>query len=401
MPDRTRPYTASADDYEVTGDNSQWETVTPTGTTPPGPTWGERAREALPNIGGMAGGLVGGSRSNPVGMVLSAIGGAGGEGFRQTIAALQGDWANVPPDLRAQVSAIVNEGIKQGGLEGAGRYVIGPLTKLFGRSVYRSALKPPKAVRDEFGGRDVTKTLVEAGVPITRSGAGTAKVEGLLTQAGQDTAATIAAADAAGAARVPMREVVSSLDRTRGTVANRVVRGGAQQQVADTRRAALAENPRRVPLARAQAMKQAEQDLAIQAYRAEARGAPVNSLETSMHEDLARGLREAIERRVPGIRNKNKRTQDLIGALKAITAAEGRIANNNMLGMGDALALGTAGMGYSVGGPTGAALGLVQEVLTRPEMASRLGIAFDRAGKPIVTPQILRAVNEAIGQLGE
>ena len=368
---------------------------------PKAKTWTDSAVDALPTIGGMAGGLLGGTRANPIGMLLAGIGGAGGEGMRQTLSALQGRWDEVPPDIQAQIQAIITEGAKQGGMEGMGRYVLGPITKLFGRAMYRSALKPPKVVRDEFGAKAVTNTLVDAGVPISRTEAGTAKVEGLLRGAGKETADTISAAEAAGAPAVNMRPVVQSLDRTRGKVSERVVRGPARQQVDEFRNAALAENPAPVSLSRAQGMKQAEQDLAIQAYKAEARGAPVNSIETSMHEDLARGLREAIERRIPSIADKNKRTQDLIGALKAITAAEGRIANNNLIGMGDMLSLGT-GMGAfaATGRPSAAALGILQEVMTRPEIASRLGIALDRAGRPQITPQVLRALSEAVNQLG-
>lgn len=355
--------------------------------------------EALPTAGGMAGSLIGGGKSNPLAMLLSAAGGSVGEAYRQALTAMSGDWERVPPDVQGQIKAILAEGIKQGGLEGAGRYVMGPIAKLFGRALYRSALKPPVAVRQEHGAKEVANTLVEAGVPITRNEAGAAKVEKLLRESGQDTAQTLAAAEAAGAKPVTMRPVVQSLERTRGKVGERVVREGPQNEVRAMRDAALRENPRPIPLTQAQKMKQAEQDLALQAYKNEARGAPVNSVETSMHEDLARGLREAIERRVPGIRAKNKRTQDLIGALKAITAAEGRIANNNLVGMGDALALGTTGVGFAAGGAPGAALGIIQEVLTRPEIASRLGIALDRAGKPQVTPQILRALSEAVNQL--
>lgn len=361
---------------------------------------GASMTSALPTIGGMLGGLAGGSKSNPIGMLLAATGGAGGEAYRQVLSALEGQWDDVPPDAQSQISAIIQEGAKQGGLEGMGRYVLGPIMKIFGRVMYRSALKPPKAVRDEFGGKAVANTLVEAGVPITRTNRGTEKVEGMLRTAGRDTAETIAAAEAAGTRGSTMRPILQSLDRTRADVNQRVVRGPALQQVQEFRDAALAENPGRIPPTRLQGMKQAEQDLAIKAYKAEARGIPINNLETSMHEDLARGLRESIERRIPSIANKNARTQDIIGALRAITAAEGRIANNNLIGMGDMLSLGT-GMGSfaATGRPSAAALGILQEVLTRPEIASRLGIVMDRAGRPQITPQALRVVYETVNQL--
>lgn len=391
-------FPADATDAEI---SAALETPPASARGKPARSWTDAAIDALPSVGGTLGGLAGGTKFNPIGMGLAAIGGAGGEGFRQTLEAIRGNWDQVPPDLQSQLTSIIEEGVKQGGLEGAGRYILGPLSQMLGNGVYRSVLKVPKPARDEFGGHAVTDTLIKAGVPITRTGSGTEKVGALLGQAGQDTASTIKAAEAAGAKPVTMRPVVKALQGTKEKVADRVIRTGPENEVRAARDAALAENPGPIPVSRAQAMKQAEQDLAVQAYKAEAKGAPINSIDTSVHEDLARGLREAIERRVPGIRNKNLRTQQLIGALKSISAAEGRIANRDPIGMGDALALGTGTAGYHMAGAEGAALGILQEVLTRPEIASRLGIALDRAGKPMVTPQILRAVDEAVNQMTE
>lgn len=362
-----------------------------------------RLIEALPTIGGMAGGLVGGGKSNPFGMLLAATGGAGGEGVRQALSAISGDWERVPPDAQSQMTAILTEGVKQGGIEGAGRYVLGPIMKIFGRAMYRSALKPPVAVRQEFGGKEVTNTLVDAGIPITRTGRGTEQVEGMLKAAGKDTADTIAkqrSASGLGSRPGTIRPVLKSLKNTQAEIDKGAVRAADSEKVQQFRDTVLRENPDRMGASRMQQMKQAEQDLALNAYKAEMRGAPVNSLETSMHEDLARGLREAIERRIPSIADKNKRTQDIIGALKAITAAEGRIANNNLIGMGDLLSLGTGlGAAAATGRPSALAMGVLQEVLTRPEIASRLGIVMDRAGKPQITPQMLRTLNEAVNQV--
>lgn len=403
---RTRPYVLAPGEFEMAqtqqtvlapGEYSlPGESRTPPPNTPSVMSE-SRLVDALPTIGGMAGGLVGGSKSNPFGMLLAATGGAGGEGLRQALSAISGDWDRVPPDAQSQMSSILAEGVKQGGLEGVGRYVLGPIMKIFGRAMYRSALKPSVALRKEFGGKKITDTLVDAGIPITRTERGTEQAEKMLAAAGKDTMDTIAAS---GAKPGTIRPVLKSLDATRGDVSKRVVRGPAEQEIQAFRDTALKENPGQIPVTRLQEMKQAEQGLALQAYKAEMRGAPVNSLETSMHEDLARGLREAIERRIPSIADKNKRTQDIIGALKAITAAEGRIANNNLIGMGDILSLVSgAGAAAVTGRPSMAAIGVLQEVLTRPEIASRLGIVMDRAGKPQITPQMLRAVNEAVNQL--
>lgn len=377
----------------------------------------QRVTDAIPDVMATGYSLAGGGKSTPVGMLLSGLGGAAGEGYKQLAqhaTEIPGAVADVTRNLFQYPGATMSgfargagegavasglEGAKQSVFEGVGRKVIAPVMRSAGNAIYRSALKPSVAVRAEFP--NAARTLVNEGVPITRSGAGTEQAAQALGAAAADTKATIAAAEAAGAKPVNMRPVAQSLERTRASVSDQAVRAADVKKVDAIRDALLKENPAPVPLTQAQAMKQAEQGRAIQAYKKQARGVPVNELRLSAREDIARGLREAIERRVPGIVDKNKRTQELIGALKAISAAEGRIANNNIIGMGDALSALTAFGGYQAAGTRGVAAGIIQEVLTRPEVASRLGIALDRAGKPVITAQALRAINEAVSQLSD
>lgn len=358
----------------------------------------DRAVASLPAAGAMAASSLAGGRSNPVGIGLAAVGGAAGEAWRQTISALRGDWDQVPATMVERAQQIVTEGLKQGGIEGAGRYVLAPLLRLFGQTVYRGALKPSNSVREEFPG--VTAVAVREGLPITRAAVGTDKAARLVSESGAATRRTLEAAEAAGAKPVTMRPVAQSLARTRASVADQAIREADLKRVQTIRDRLLTENPRGVPLSRAQTMKQAEQKRAIAAYKKQARGQPVNELRLSAREDIARGLREAIERRVPDVGPMNKRTQELIGALKAVAAAENRIANNNILGGTEAVSgIITIGAGLRGDLKTAAALGLLTEVLTRPELASRLGIVFDRAGRPRVTPQALRTIGEAVNQV--
>lgn len=371
-------------------------------------TWVDTAVDLIPAAGATVGGVLGGAAGLPtfgIGAAPGALIGAsslaaGGESLRQLINHYRG--VDAPATAADAATQIAKEGVMGGVGEGVGRYVVAPVLEAAGRGLYRSVLKPPIAVRQDFGGDAVTNTLIQAGVPISRSGAGEAKTLELLRNAGRDTANTIAEAEAAGVPPIPMRAVVGSLYRTRAKVAERAVRTPALSQIRDFSNMVLSDNPALVSPTRAQAMKQAEQELAINAYKAEMRGAPV-TLEPSMHEDLARGLRQAIERRIPSTASKNQRTQDLIGALKAITSAEGRIANRDFIGMGDVLSL-ASGLGATAatGNPYGLAVGVLQEVLTRPEIASRLGIALDRSGQMArskFTPSILRVIGEAVDQL--
>lgn len=358
-----------------------------------------RAVESLPNVGGLVGSLLGGTKSTPLGVFTASVGGMAGETLRQALSAMLGEWERVPADMQGRLAQVIVEGVKQGGMEGIGRGVVGPILQTGGRVLYRSALKPSVAVRKEYGGEEVTNTLVDAGVPITRTGRGMEQVEAMLGASGRDTAAAIAAAEQSGVRGSTLRAPLLSLDRTRATVADRALRESAERDIATFRDDVLRQNPGVLPLTRLQQMKQAEQDLAIKAYQAELRGA-TPTLEPSLHEDLARGLKEAIERRIPTIANRNARTQDIIGALKAIIDAEGRIANNNLIGLGDVMSLGTGlGAASVTGRPSTLALGVLQEVLTRPEIASRLGIVMDRVGKPQVTSQALRVLSETMNQI--
>lgn len=399
--------------YTVNPDTLQPLSVRPEDLSPVSsmPTFEDQTRiswddavETLPTVMGGAMSLAGGGRSTPVGMLLAGIGGAGGEGYRQAINALQGDWDQVPPDLRSQAQAIVQEFATQGGTEGIGR-AFGPLLKFFGRAMYGTALKAPKAVHQEYP--TVVKDAVAAGIPITRSKAGTAKAERVLDEAGDKVSEALAIAQARGAAPVDMVTATQATHRTAQEIGKQAAPAAGLSRLQRRRADILRQNPPDIDLARAQEMKRAEQKLAIQAYRARAKGAPVNDVDTAVHEDVARGLREQIEQSADavGVENVgplNADVQRKIGVLKAVEGAEDRIANNNLIGMGDFLSAGFGlGTGAAVDPIAGAGTFLLTEGLTRPEIASRVGIGLDRTGNPRVTPNLLRALQVLSGLLGE
>ena len=114
--------------------------------------------DALPSILGTGFSLAGGSKALPTGMLLSALGGAAGEGVRQVVRSAQGKWDQVPATMGDRVKAMGREAVGQGGLEGLGRgaaKIVTPVAK----AAYGLAMRPAKALQKEYG----LRTLINQG----------------------------------------------------------------------------------------------------------------------------------------------------------------------------------------------------------------------------------------------
>ena len=110
--------------------------------------------DALPSILGTGFSLAGGSKALPTGMALSALGGAAGEGIRQVVRSVQGQWDQVPETMGARLKSIGREAVGQGGLEAVGRgasKAIAPVAK----AAYGLALRPAKALQKEYGLKNI------------------------------------------------------------------------------------------------------------------------------------------------------------------------------------------------------------------------------------------------------
>src|SRR3990167_5117870 len=316
--------------------------------------------------------LAAGSKAKPTGMVMATLGGVMGEATRQAIRAMEGRWDEVPPDLMRQAKAVFAEGVRQGGTEGFGR-ALGGMIKLFGRGIYRGAQKPPEVIRREF--KTVSRDALDEGIPITRTGRGTQVAEDRLKQSGAETERILATAQSAGARPVNPRTVAHALGAVRDQIGDQPLREADLQRLQTIRDQFLKENPTSIPLTRAQRMKQRAQQQATQAYKLRERGAPVNNIDLAADEAIARGFREAIERRAPQVASQNERTQRLIGVARATERAEERVANRNPIGMGDFLSLGSGvGVGTQIDPVLGVAVGAGTTLINRPEIASRVAI---------------------------
>ncbi len=278
---------------------------------------------------------------------------------------------------------------------------VGAGMKAGARTLYRSALKPGKGVREatiagvrRSGGDVATEELLKNSIPITRSGKGQDMARQLVTQSRQGADDLIAAAEANGGATIPpiaalgnMKPVVDQARNTAG-----LGKANPMPGVIARAKAFMGANPDGMSLTQAQALKRTAQAASDDTYRAMERGQVVDEIGALFDKQQATGLRQALEQRVPGLAAQNANTQRLGTAARAVAEAEGRIANNNMIGMGDALALGSGIAGTATLGPEGALLGVLQSLLTRPETASRIAIGGYKAGGAAQNEQVRRVL---------
>lgn len=312
----------------------------------------QRTKDNPAKFGAQVGaGLLGGGAPRAiVGMLRAALGGAGGAGFGIAAdAARRGPSPTMGDDAKTMA--------RDGGLaalgEGVGRGVMA-VAKAGGKLLYRTALRPSMGLQREFG--DVAETGLREGAPV--SDAGLARTGDELSLSADKVKRLIADAEAAGAPPVTTREVASEFGDVfqQGRRQAQLGKPDPRPPVVGRLRAFDARNPNGIPLTRAQELKGEAQDLASRAYRAEDLGNPINDLSAASDKAMARGLRQGIETRVPEVGPLNQRSQELIGLERALEDATRR----NVPGVGSVRTL----------------LGDFA-----PNVASRAGIGFDRAGK--------------------
>lgn len=332
--------------------------------TPAGPPMGGW----LPTAGGMVGSLVGTLAGPPGRLAGAAAGGALGKGAEML---LDDQPQSFGEGMRAMGGAALGQGAAEGLGMGAGK-----LLKAGAPRLYQSMLKPAAALRAEFP--TVVNDAIDAGVGI--GGRGIEKVGKLIRGSSQQVSDRIALMQRAGAPPVDMKQVVGKLVNTEQKIGQEPMRAAKLGQLSDIRSQVLSENPHPIPLVEAQKMKQGAQRVASQGYRQINSGADINRVPLDANMDIAGGLKEAIEQRVPGVGALNAHTQRLMGVEDALTAAEGRISNNQPIGMNALIASGVGAGTYGASGDsglgTGAGLGVL--ALTNPYLASRLAIGADR-----------------------
>jgi len=269
----------------------------------------------------------------------------------------------------------VTRGAGEGALEGFGQGV-GTALRVGGKALYSGALKASKALRNEFP--DLVQQLMDNGRLITRGSAEAA--EDAVSVSSQKADALTAAA-VPGSTNMSVLEVARPFIKVDDRVTKQVRAGVLPDQekrkvVARINRMFQEAGNLGYSLSEATELKRVAQDAATGAYNQMRRG-NISQLST---EDLldaatARGFKEAIERRVPGVREANLETQKLIGQSSALNDAVGRTENQIPFGNVSDLVAMRAG---SLSDPL---LGTAVKAGAFAPTASALAIAANRLGK--------------------
>jgi hypothetical protein len=325
---------------------------------------GKFANLALPIAGGIVGGIPGAAAGAAAGGILDRASGGRPITARGTItdAALGAAGQAAGP--------LIGKGIQKAG-------------RLVGRGLVRASVRPSAAVRRDFGGSAaVADALLDERVA-TSAGAGrkigeSARETTALLQQAAPTSTPIRPAELLDdalpvAERSAMRGRLGMVDDTADDIMNRLAR---------MERA----NPNGIDLTDAQDLKREAQDLATRVYRARAMGNDVTNLSAETDEAVAKGLRKAIEARVPAVGPQNARTQRLIGVQRALGEAEDRPHN-----LTDMLALLSAGGSLASGHPGPLVAGMAVRALASPRAGASAGIAANELGKALGNPTTSRA----------
>jgi hypothetical protein len=355
--------------------------------------------ENLPTLGGMAGGLVGTAIPIPgvgttagvlAGGALGAgLGGFLGAGGRALAREAEGATAPTAGELAADMGG-------QAALQGGSQAVGGALMKgvgVAGRGLMNVALRPGSKLALEFP--NLARTAIREGVNV--SPAGLEKAVGLRNAYSAEVDDIVAAANA-GAPPVRAPEVMGafkpSFTAAREQIDAALPQGqGALADVAARARATAQSfggtpavpgtpaMPGGIDLMTAHTRKGTLQDAASAAYKQQAAGQPINSIDAGLNKNLAKAYQTAVESRAPAVIPGNQRTQELIGLQRAIQQRAGSS------GMSQYLLPTVAGVATGYGSfqagadPVKAAgIGAVGAAAMNPAVLGRGALMLGRAG---------------------
>jgi len=272
------------------------------------------AVDALPAVGGMVGGALGGGLAVPTGPGAlatatggAALGGGFGESLRQMARRAIG--APAPQSGLEAVGGIAKEGAIQGGAQAVGG-VLGGGLKMGGQRVMQSALKPNVSLLKEYSttAPKIVQTLLDEGVNVTPGGM--EKLQLLFNS----TNAEIKEAVKNASGLIPKDRVAARALPTARKLSQQTNPRQALTDVADEITAFLNHptlpGPLTVP--EAQAMKIGTYQQIGKNYGKQ------SSASVETQKALARGLKEEIEFAIPKIKAMNAREGGIMAAQDAV-----------------------------------------------------------------------------------
>lgn len=329
----TRMVEAGESEADIAAVIQRLSTAQPDPPAPPSKSWGERATDALPTVGGMAGGLLGGSKASPIGMALAAVGGAGGEAWKQVADSIRGDFSDVPPTIAGRLKKIGAEGVTQGGLEGAGR-VVGGVLQPVAKTLYGLALRPSKALmRDAGGGKLIQglRRIVDQGYGdnVLPSGMGLGRA-GRLVGESADEATQMAARSphTAVTGRVMQRATDDQAKRSAGELMDAGITPKTDA-IATQMGNLLDANPERVSMGQLLKIRRGAEDVASPVFKAAKLPGGAGRVESGSNASVARSISGAAKQTLDdvlgqGFKDVNRRTQGRMAVKQAVDDASSR-----------------------------------------------------------------------------
>jgi hypothetical protein len=266
----------------------------------------EDAINALPAVGGALGGLI----SSPgivTGMGGAALGGAAGEAARQNIRRVIG--ASAPASSEEAAKGIATEAAIQGTAEGGGR-LLGKGLEAGGKRLMHSALKPNPSLLKEYGttAPKLVKTLLDEGVNVTPGGLD--KLQKLFAMTNAEIKTAVRNAPGTIEKDLVVARVLPTAQRQANQVAPRKALRDVAKVVSEFQNHPTIPGALTVP--EAQALKVGTYEQIGKNY------GQMSSASIETQKALARGLKEEIEAKVPGIAALNAKDSALMAAQDAV-----------------------------------------------------------------------------------
>ncbi len=345
-------------------------------------SWGETISHALPTVGGMAGSFLGGSKVSPVGMALAGVGGAGGEAFRQVADSLRGDFSSVPETIGGRLQKIGTEGLKQAGMEGAGR-VVGAAVQPIAKTLYGLALRPSKALmRDAGGGKLVTglKRIVDQGYgdAIVPSAMGTSRAGQMVEESAKE--ATRIARQSPHTVQTS-RVIQRATDDQAKHSAKELITAGVKPKtdaIAAQIGNLIDSNPEKLSMEQLLGIRRGSEDVAAPVFKAAKLPGGAGRVAPGSEASVARSISGASKQTLDdllgqGFRDVNKRTQGRMAVKQAVDDAASRPnVLTNLVAGGVGLAGSQGDMGDA------AKKGILLRLLLSPTMQGSAALAAGR-----------------------
>lgn len=402
---QTHSFPDDATDQEI---SAALNTPPSTARGKPARSWTDLAVDALPAVGGAAGGILGalsgiptlGLTSAPAAIAGATALGAGGEAAKQLINRYRGKEAPTTPLDAAKDIGV--QGAVQGALEGTGQAVTAGLVK-GGSAVYRGILKPSLSKIGAPKAAQIVDTAIQESLPVTAHGATQAQT--LITGLRNEADSILAQSPG----EVDLHTVADRLRAWADKMYNRAGRSPddftAAMKVADRidNHPSMVPTPPRapadvVPVAAANQVKRDLQSGASSAFGVK------SGAEKTAEKQGSRYLRQGVEAVAPEVGPINARESKLIDVARSLAQATGREANKSQIyGVPTVLAAAGGGEEYHrTGDPIKAtAMAFALRAGMHPAVASRVAILAVRLGQKMpgqLPANVARAAYQAVSE---